>query len=69
MSALFPSPAYIFETIMKASGFTTTTLHSDRAKPIEHGAIHKPIHNSAAFGFADVTDLVKVFQGDQAGFV
>lgn len=54
---------------MKASGFTTTTLHSDRAKPIEHGAIHKPIHNSAAFGFADVGDLVKVFQGEQPGFV
>ena len=54
---------------MKKLGFTTTTLHCDRTKPIEHGAIHKPIHNSAAFGFADVTDLVKVFQGDQAGFV
>ena len=54
---------------MTTRGFTTTTLHCDRTKPIEHGAIHKPIHNSAAFGFADVTDLVKVFQGDQAGFV
>jgi len=54
---------------MKAFGFTTATLHSDRAKPVEHGAIHKPIHNSAAFGFADVGDLVRVFQGDQAGFV
>ena len=54
---------------MTTRGFTTTTLHCDRTKPIEHGAIHKPIHNSAAFGFADVTDLVKVFQGEQAGFV
>ena len=54
---------------MKQPGFTTTTLHCDRTKPIEHGAIHKPIHNSAAFGFADVNDLVRVFQGEQAGFV
>lgn len=54
---------------MTTPGFTTTTLHCDRSKPIEHGAIHKPIHSSAAFGFADVSDLVRVFQGDQAGFV
>ena len=54
---------------MKATGFTTKTLHSDREKPIEHGAIHKPIHNSAAFGYADVNDLVRVFQGEQPGFV
>ena len=54
---------------MKETGFTTATLHSDRAKPIEHGAIHKPIHNSAAFGYADVNDLVKVFQGIQPGYV
>ena len=54
---------------MKKHGFTTTTLHCDRAKPIEHGAIHKPIHNSAAFGYANVDDLVRVFQGEQAGFV
>ena len=53
---------------MKELGFTTGTLHSDRAKPIEHGAVHKPIHNSAAFGFADINDLVRIFQGDQAGF-
>ena len=54
---------------MKKTGFTTTTLHSDRAKPIEHGAIHKPIHTSAAFGFTDPRDLLRVFQGEQAGFV
>jgi O-acetylhomoserine (thiol)-lyase len=50
-------------------GFTTTTLHSDRARAIEHGATHKPVHNSAAFGFADVRDLIRVFQGEQSGFV
>lgn len=54
---------------MKEPGFTTGTLHSDRAKPIEHGAVHKPIHTSAAFGFTDINDLVRIFQGDQAGFV
>jgi len=54
---------------MKKRGFTTTTLHSDRCKPIEHGATHKPVHNSAAFGFANARDLVKVFQGEQPGFV
>jgi O-acetylhomoserine (thiol)-lyase len=54
---------------MTKRGFTTTTLHSDRSKPIEHGATHKPTHNSAAFGFANAGDLVKVFQGEQAGFV
>ncbi|MDR1935356.1 MAG: cystathionine gamma-synthase family protein [Candidatus Accumulibacter sp.] len=54
---------------MNKRGFTTTTLHSDRAKPIEHGATHKPVHSSAAFGFADARDLVKVFQGEQPGFV
>lgn len=54
---------------MNKRGFTTTTLHSDRAKPIEHGATHKPVHSSAAFGFADAHDLVRVFQGEQSGFV
>jgi O-acetylhomoserine (thiol)-lyase len=54
---------------MNKRGFTTTILHSDRSKPIEHGATHKPIHSSAAFGFADARDLVKVFQGEQSGFV
>ena len=54
---------------MNIYGFTTTTLHSDRSKPIEHGAVHKPVHNSAAFCFADAHDLVKVFQGEQPGFV
>ncbi|GHU19123.1 hypothetical protein FACS189475_05770 [Betaproteobacteria bacterium] len=54
---------------MNKRGFTTTTLHSDRAKPIEHGAIHKPVHNSAAFGFANASELVKVFQGERPGFV
>ena len=54
---------------MNKYGFTTTTLHSDRSKPVEHGAVHKPVHNSAAFCFSDAHDLVRVFQGEQPGFV
>ena len=49
-------------------GFTTTILHSDRSKPIEHGALHKPIHTSVAFGYKDARDLAAVFQGRQAGY-
>ncbi len=49
-------------------GFTTTILHSDRQNPIEHGSLHKPIHTSVAFGYADARDLAAVFQGKQSGF-
>ncbi|MGV3741846.1 MAG: cystathionine gamma-synthase family protein [Burkholderiaceae bacterium] len=49
-------------------GFTTTILHSDRQKPIEHGSLHKPIHTSVAFGYRDAHELAAVFQGRQPGF-
>ena len=52
----------------KKYGFTTTTLHSDRQKPIEHGALHKPIHTSVAFGYHDARELAAVFQGKQSGY-
>ena len=55
-------------TEQKKYGFTTTTLHSDRQKPIEHGALHKPIHTSVAFGYHDARDLAAVFQGKQSGY-
>ena len=55
-------------TASKKYGFTTTTLHSDRQKPIEHGALHKPIHTSVAFGYSDARDLAAVFQGKQSGY-
>lgn len=55
-------------TASKKYGFTTTTLHSDRQKPIEHGALHKPIHTSVAFGYNDARDLAAVFQGKQSGY-
>jgi O-acetylhomoserine (thiol)-lyase len=49
-------------------GFTTAILHSDRSAPIEHGALHKPLHLSVAYGYADAHDLAAVFQGRQAGY-
>jgi O-acetylhomoserine (thiol)-lyase len=50
-------------------GFTTTILHADRAGNVEHGALHKPLHLSVAYGYRDVRDLAAVFQNRQAGFV
>ncbi|CAN5797258.1 cystathionine gamma-synthase family protein [soil metagenome] len=49
-------------------GFTTTILHSDRQKDIEHGSQHKPIHTSVLFGYKDARDLAAVFQGKQSGY-
>jgi len=50
-------------------GFTTAILHSDRDALIEHGALHKPLHVSVAYGYKDAADLIGVFQGRQSGFV
>ena len=59
---------------MNKFGFTTTSLHSDRkgsegrlGKP-EHGSLHKPIHNSIAYGFESAKDLAAVFQGTGPGY-
>jgi O-acetylhomoserine (thiol)-lyase len=52
----------------KQYGFTTTILHNDRQKPIEHGSLHKPIHTSVAFGYRDARQLASVFQGKEPGF-
>lgn len=52
----------------KKYGFTTTILHSDRQKPIEHGSLHKPIHTSVAYGYRDARELAEVFQGKKAGY-
>ncbi len=52
----------------KSYGFTTTILHSDRQKSIEHGSLHKPVHTSVAFGYADARQLASVFQGKEPGF-
>lgn len=55
-------------TEIKKYGFTTTILHSDRQKPIEHGSLHKPIHTSVTFGYRDARQLAEVFQGKQPGY-
>lgn len=49
-------------------GFTTTILHSDRQKEIEHGSIHKPVHTSVMYGYRDARDLAAVFQNKQSGY-
>ena len=49
-------------------GFTSKIVHSDRQDGIEHGAVHKPIHDSVAFGFDDAHELAAVFQGVQSGY-
>ncbi|HYK12933.1 MAG TPA: PLP-dependent transferase, partial [Burkholderiales bacterium] len=51
------------------NGFTTTILHSDLESPIEHFAVHKPMHSSVAYGYADARDLAKVFKGELPGYV
>lgn len=52
---------------MKKRGFTTSILHGDRQKPIEHGSLHKPVHTSIAYAHKTTDDIVKVFQGLQPG--
>jgi O-acetylhomoserine (thiol)-lyase len=53
----------------RTRGFTTAILHSDRDSPIEHGALHKPLHLSVAYGYRDARDLAAVFQGRAPGYV
>lgn len=52
----------------KSLGFTTTILHNDRQKDIEHGSPHKPIHTSVTYGYKNARDLAEVFQGKQSGY-
>jgi O-acetylhomoserine (thiol)-lyase len=53
----------------KARGFTTAILHSDADAGIEHGALHKPLHLSVAYGYRDARELAAVFQGKAQGYV
>jgi len=52
----------------RAPGFTTAVLHSDRATGVEHGALHKPLHLSVAYGYRDARELAAVFQGRAKGY-
>ncbi len=53
---------------MPSKGFTTRNLHSDREDRPEHGVLHKPVHPSVAFGYADARELAEVFQGKRKGY-
>ena len=55
-------------TLWPMRGFTTSIVHSDRQDGIEHGALHKPVHVSVAYGHEHPKDLVDVFQGQSAGY-
>lgn len=48
--------------------FSTKNLHLDRLSKPEHGALHKPIHTSVAFGYENARDLAAVFQGTKNGY-
>ena len=48
-------------------GFTSKIVHSDRLGGIEHGAMHKPVHSTVAYGYEDARELAAVFQGKRAG--
>ena len=50
-------------------GLTTQLLHADRLGGTEHGATHKPLHASAAFGYETTAELMAVFQGERSGHV
>lgn len=55
-------------TTPRKNGITTTLLHSDRRFGVEHGGLHKPVHPSVAYGYADSRDLAAAFQGTKPGF-
>jgi O-acetylhomoserine (thiol)-lyase len=48
---------------------TTRILHADRLSPVEHGAVHKPLHIATAYGYQTAEELTAVFQGRQSGHV
>jgi O-acetylhomoserine (thiol)-lyase len=53
---------------MSKKHFITRNLHSDRSSHPEHGVLHKAIHPSVAFEYADAHELAAVFQGRKAGY-
>ncbi len=53
---------------MPSKGFTTRNLHSDREDQPEHGVLHKPVHPSVAYAYADARELAQVFQGKRKGY-
>lgn len=53
---------------MSEKGFTTQLLHSDRLAGVTHGSVHKPVHNSVAYGYETGEQLAAVFQGKEKGY-
>ena len=53
---------------MTKKGFTTQILHSDRLGGVTHGSVHKPVHNSVAYGYQTGEDLAAVFQNKVKGY-
>lgn len=53
---------------MKNKGFTTQILHADRLAGVTHGSVHKPVHNSVAYGYQTGEELAAVFQQKQKGY-
>lgn len=53
---------------MNKKGFTTKIVHGDRESPIEHGSVHKPVHNVVLYGYETAEELAAVFQNKQAGY-
>ena len=53
---------------MTNKGFTTQILHSDRLAGVTHGSVHKPVHNSVAYGYQTGEELAAVFQQKQKGY-
>lgn len=49
-------------------GFTSLTVHGDRLRGVEYGAIHAPLHTSVQYGYGSSAELVGVFQGSVGGF-
>ena len=53
---------------MSKKHFSSQALHSDREGNPEHGVLHKAVHTSVAFGYADARELAAVFQGKKSGY-
>ena len=53
---------------MSKKHFTSKALHADRLGKPEHGVLHKPVHNSIAFGYEDARELADIFQGKKSGY-
>lgn len=53
---------------MKDTGFTTNIVHGDRRSPIEHGSVHKPVHNVVLYGYETAEQLAAVFQNREQGY-